>query len=157
VGLLAGEGVEGDQVRELTAATSRRFLRPGATGRGELAGTGATRQAELTGSMACTVVIDNPNRRRCGVRAQGSSCCRRGRTRGELPPPPLLGFLMLQLLYTGVATSSWHVVIIHFHDAIVCLLCCIRVLDMLRVSHDVSKLNLNIFDVANINFQCCKC
>jgi hypothetical protein len=36
--------------------------------------------------------------------------------------------------------------------------CCIRVLDILRASHaDVSKVDLNIFDVASINFRCCRC
>jgi hypothetical protein len=35
---------------------------------------------------------------------------------------------------------------------------CIRVLDMLRVFHvNVSKLDLNIFDAANINLRCCGC
>jgi hypothetical protein len=33
-------------------------------------------------------------------------------------------------------------------------ICFICVLDMLRVSMNVSKLDLNIFDIANINFRC---
>jgi hypothetical protein len=54
---------------------------------------------------------------------------------------------------------SWHVAIGRFHDAIVCLHVAISVnmlhmcSYMLRVVHvNVSKLNLNNFDVANIIF-----
>jgi hypothetical protein len=82
---------------------------------------------------------------------------------------------MLQLLYTGVSPSFWHVAIVHFHDAVVYRLCCkslrtccicvldmlhICVLDMLQGFHvDVSKLCLNfsmlqilIFDAANVEY-----
>jgi hypothetical protein len=118
----------------------------------------------------------DPGHRRHG--REGSFCRRGGRTRGELLPPPVLGFFMLQLLYTSVATNSWRVAIIRLHVAIISRICCkslctccIRVLDMLRVSHaDVSKLGLNflmlqtlIFDVADVvlmlgtrDVGCCK-
>jgi hypothetical protein len=57
-----------------------------------------------------------------GVR--GASVAAAGR---ELLPPPIFGivlFLMLQLLYTVVATSSWHVGIVRLRDAIVSRSCC---------------------------------
>jgi hypothetical protein len=74
---------------------------------------------------------------------------------------------MLQLLYTGVAPSFWHVAIVHFHDAVVYRLCyrllrtcCICVLDMLQGVHvNVSKLCLNFsmlqilfFDAVNVEY-----
>jgi hypothetical protein len=70
-----------------------------------------------------------------------------------------------------VATSSWHVAIIAFTNAIVSRLCCkslctccICVFHMLRVFHaNVSKLDLNfsmlqtlIFDVVDVESRCCK-
>jgi hypothetical protein len=66
--------------------------------------------------------------------------------------------VFLAMLHQG----SWHVAIVRLHDVIVCLhdaigmnmlhLCSY----MLRVVHvNVSKLDLNNFDVANIIFQCC--
>jgi hypothetical protein len=57
-----------------------------------------------------------------GVR--GASVAAAGR---ELLPPPIFGivlFLMLQLLYTVVAASSWHVGIVRLRDAIVSRSCC---------------------------------
>jgi hypothetical protein len=41
-------------------------------------------------------------------------------------------FFMLQLLYTGAATSSWHVGIIRLHDAIISHLCVQNVVHMLH-------------------------
>jgi hypothetical protein len=59
---------------------------------------------------------------------------------------------------------SWHVVIGRLHDVIVCFHVAIGLnmlhlcSYMLRVIHmNVSKLDLNDFDVANINFRCCGC
>jgi hypothetical protein len=68
---------------------------------------------------------------------------------------------MLQLSYTDVATSSWHVAIVRLHDAIISRLCCkslytccIHVLDMLQVSHaNVLKLGLNFSMLQTLIFD----
>jgi hypothetical protein len=50
----------------------------------------------------------------------------------------------------------WHVAIGRLHDAIVCLHVAIGV-NMLHPCSYMLRLDLNNFDVANINFRCCGC